>query len=75
VSISYGFWEYNTAEKKFWSCSKFLHGFQFRIDIHIDPVLTALTPINPQCKTALTLVVYRIVLVAMGFDKVLHPGR
>jgi hypothetical protein len=29
--------------KKFWSCSKFLHGFWFRSGIRIDPVLTALT--------------------------------
>jgi hypothetical protein len=61
--------------KKFWSCSKFLHGFQFRIDIRIDPVLTALTRINLQCTTALILVIYCIVLYAVGWDKVLHPGR
>jgi hypothetical protein len=60
---------------KFWSCSKCLHRFWFRIDIRIDPVLTALTRINPQCKTALILVVYCIVLYAMACDKVLHPGR
>jgi hypothetical protein len=62
--------------KKFWSCSNFLHGFRFRSSIRIDPFLTVLTRfyrIDPQCKTALTLVVYCIVLPAMCCDKVLHP--
>jgi hypothetical protein len=56
--------------KKFWSCSKFLHGFRFRSGIRIYPVLTALIRINPQCKTALTLVVYCIVLHAMACIRV-----
>jgi hypothetical protein len=69
VSIPDEFREYYTAETNFWSCSKFLHGFQFRIDTRIDPVLVALTRINPQRNTALTLFVYCIVLHATDFDK------
>ena len=48
----------------------FLHGFQLCIDIRIDPVLTALTGINLQCKTALTFVVYCIVLCATVYIRV-----
>jgi hypothetical protein len=66
---------FDMEEKKFWSYLEFLHGFQFCINIRIEPVLTALTSINPQRKTALTLAVYCIVLHAMDFDRVLHPGR
>jgi hypothetical protein len=41
-----------------------------------DSVLVfVLTRINLQCKTALTLVIYCIVLHAMGCEKFLHLGR
>jgi hypothetical protein len=39
---------------------KFLQGFQFCINIHIEPVRTAPTRFNPQRKTASTLVAYRM---------------
>jgi hypothetical protein len=75
MSIRDGFREYDKAEKKVLVMFNIFTRFPFRIDIRIDPVLTALNRITPQCKTALTLVVYRIILLAMGCDKVLHPGR
>jgi hypothetical protein len=37
---------------------KFLQGFQFRINICIEPVRTASTRVNPQRKTASTLVIH-----------------
>jgi hypothetical protein len=39
---------------------KFLQGFQFRINIRIEPFRTAPTRFNPQRKTASTLVAYRM---------------
>jgi hypothetical protein len=77
VSIPDGFQEYDTGggEKVSVMFKSFLHGFQFCIDIRIDQLLTALTGINLQCKTAFTFVVYCIVLCATGCDKVLHAGR
>jgi hypothetical protein len=39
---------------------KFLQGFQFRINIRIEPVRTAPTRFKPQRKTALALVAYRM---------------
>jgi hypothetical protein len=42
---------------------KFLQGFQFRINIRIEPVRTASTRFNPQRKTASTLVVFRMTFI------------
>jgi hypothetical protein len=39
---------------------KFLQGFQFRINIRIEPVRAAPTRFIPQRKTASTLVAYRM---------------
>jgi hypothetical protein len=42
---------------------KILQGFQFRFNIRIEPVRTASTRFNPQRKTALTLVAYRMAFI------------
>jgi hypothetical protein len=42
---------------------KFLQGFQFRINIRIEPVRTASTRFNPQRKTASTLVAYHMIFI------------
>jgi hypothetical protein len=39
---------------------KFLQGFHFRFNIHIEPVQIALTRFNPQCKIASTHVAHRM---------------
>jgi hypothetical protein len=42
---------------------KFLQGFQFRINIRIEPLRTASIRFNPQRKTASTLIAYRMTFI------------
>jgi hypothetical protein len=53
---------------------KFLRGFQFRINIRIEPVRTATTCFNPQRKTASTLIAYRMTFIVTILVKMSRMG-